>query len=165
MHLAQQTTLSFHTVGRPAPGLPVELVAADNSRKVIATIQQESHSIDGKTRARILQASGESRWVGVSHLVDCWADAAERQHLLQLLDGEVGHSNVLHQSLEHKLSTQNSCHNQYATQMLQETCHLHWKSQGGKGEKSFSSRQLLSFRYAFPNGRCQRAHMQYARAF
>ena len=33
------------------------------------------------------------------HLVDCWADAAEGEDLLELLDGEIADANVLHQTL------------------------------------------------------------------
>ncbi len=33
------------------------------------------------------------------HLVDCWANAAEGEDLLQLLDGEVADANVFHQTL------------------------------------------------------------------
>ena len=35
------------------------------------------------------------------YLVDSGADAAERQHLLRLLDGEVADANVPHQTLQH----------------------------------------------------------------
>ncbi len=42
------------------------------------------------------------------HLVDCWADAAEGEDLLEFLDGEVTDANVLHQTLHAHITMRTS---------------------------------------------------------